>query len=72
MNHIGPQTRFPAPEGILNYNGTNTIALSLWSMEAGPAKLDGIQLEADAVLQSAYVKPSVVEAEGYSKRERAY
>jgi beta-galactosidase len=72
VNHIGPQIRFPVPEGILNYNGINTIAISIWSMDAGPVKLDGIHLETDAVLLSGYVKPSFVEAEGYRKRDRAY
>ncbi|KAL4787125.1 beta-galactosidase [Aspergillus varians] len=72
INHIGPQKSFPAPEGILNYNGPNTLALSVWSMEPGTVKLDGIQLEADAVLQSAYQKPEFVAADDYSKREGAY
>lgn len=71
VNHIGPQIRFPVPEGILNYNGINTIAISIWSMDAGSVKLDGIHLESDAVLLSGYVKPSFVEAEGYRERDMA-
>ncbi|KAI0747487.1 glycoside hydrolase superfamily [Fomes fomentarius] len=27
---IGPQTRFPVPPGILDYNGENTVAVALW------------------------------------------
>ncbi|RYP72146.1 hypothetical protein DL771_004380 [Monosporascus sp. 5C6A] len=31
VNNLGPQTRFPVPEGILNYSGTNYQALTLWA-----------------------------------------
>ena|SRR5882757_2966649 len=29
INHIGPETSYPVPQGILNYNGTNWLALTL-------------------------------------------
>ncbi|KAK4460984.1 beta-galactosidase [Cladorrhinum samala] len=35
--HIGPQTSFPVPEGILDYNGTNTIGLLVWCTGASGA-----------------------------------
>ncbi|KAJ6261167.1 Beta-galactosidase [Drechslerella dactyloides] len=41
---IGPQTSFPVPQGILNYKGENTLALSLWSLEEGGAALATIDL----------------------------
>lgn len=47
VNHIGPQTSFPVPEGVLNYNGDNYIGLSLWNMESDSTtvvKLDGLEL----------------------------
>jgi len=51
VNHIGPQTNFPVPEGILDYNGTNYVAISLWAMEAGGARLGGLKLvSGDAVM----------------------
>lgn len=31
--NIGPQTIFPVPQGILDYNGTNTVAAALWALE---------------------------------------
>ncbi|TFK90371.1 glycoside hydrolase family 35 protein [Polyporus arcularius HHB13444] len=31
--NIGPQTRFPVPPGILDYNGSNTVAVALWVMQ---------------------------------------
>ncbi|THC91551.1 hypothetical protein EYZ11_008991 [Aspergillus tanneri] len=40
ISNIGPQTSYPVPEGILNYRGTNWIAVSLWAMESEGAKLD--------------------------------
>lgn len=42
--HIGPQTRFPVPPGIINNVGTNTLAISLWAQTAAGAKLDGVKL----------------------------
>ncbi|KAF7353098.1 Beta-galactosidase [Mycena venus] len=35
VNNIGPQTSFPVPQGILNYNGVNTLGISLWAADAG-------------------------------------
>ncbi|RAL03867.1 glycoside hydrolase family 35 protein [Aspergillus ibericus CBS 121593] len=57
INHIGPQTRFPIPEGILNYNGSNYLALTIWSMDTRPFQLAGVQLQADAVIQIVYAEP---------------
>lgn len=42
--HVGPQTRFPVPPGILNTHGNNTLALSLWAMTAAGARLDKVAL----------------------------
>ncbi|KAI0738818.1 glycoside hydrolase superfamily [Daedaleopsis nitida] len=33
IGDIGPQTRFPVPPGILDYNGENTVAVALWVMQ---------------------------------------
>ncbi|KAF8175477.1 glycoside hydrolase family 35 protein [Mycena galopus ATCC 62051] len=33
--NIGPQTAFPVHEGILNYQGQNTVVLSLWALGNG-------------------------------------
>ncbi|KAI0313595.1 glycoside hydrolase family 35 protein [Amylostereum chailletii] len=30
--NLGPQVKFPVHEGILDYSGTNTIAVALWAM----------------------------------------
>ena len=42
--HIGPQTRFPVPPGVINNRGLNTLALSLWAMTDAGAKLNGVSL----------------------------
>ncbi|KAG8685190.1 hypothetical protein FRC11_010962, partial [Ceratobasidium sp. 423] len=31
--NLGPQFKFPIPEGILNHHGENTVAVAIWSME---------------------------------------
>ncbi|PQE06986.1 beta-galactosidase protein [Rutstroemia sp. NJR-2017a BBW] len=72
INNIGPQTRFPVPEGIWNYNGSNYLALTIWGMEKGGVKLAGLQLSADVVVQSGYAKPSLVQGEYYKKRLGSY
>jgi len=57
VNNVGPQTSFPVPEGILNYQGINYIALSLWAFDAGGAKVGDLQLEPTALVQSGYLRP---------------
>jgi hypothetical protein len=42
--HIGPQTRFPVPPGVINNRGLNTVALSLWAMTDAGANLDTVDL----------------------------
>uniref|UniRef100_A0A0W0G772 Putative glycoside hydrolase family 35 protein n=1 Tax=Moniliophthora roreri TaxID=221103 RepID=A0A0W0G772_MONRR len=32
FGYIAPQAKFPVHEGILNYQGENTVAVALWSM----------------------------------------
>ncbi|RYO73729.1 hypothetical protein DL766_005229 [Monosporascus sp. MC13-8B] len=67
-----PQTRFPVPEGILNYNGTNYLALTLWAQQAGGARLQGLTLEADAVIQSGMKKSSLSPQPAWEERGGAY
>lgn len=42
--HIGPQTRFSIPPGIINNRGRNTLALSLWAQTDDGAALDKVEL----------------------------
>ncbi|KAI0033132.1 glycoside hydrolase family 35 protein [Vararia minispora EC-137] len=48
--NLGPQTKFPVHQGILEYNGTNTVAVALWAME--PVKIaPTLNLTIDTILQ---------------------
>ncbi|PFH52549.1 glycoside hydrolase family 35 protein [Amanita thiersii Skay4041] len=53
INHIGPQKSFPVPQGILNYKGINTLAVSLWAVQDTGARLDTLELLITAKLKSA-------------------
>ncbi|MGW1808919.1 beta-galactosidase [Streptomyces sp. NPDC002078] len=33
VNYLGPQSTFPVPNGILNPNGSNTIAIAVWNLD---------------------------------------
>ncbi|KAB5558355.1 family 35 glycosyl hydrolase [Coniochaeta sp. 2T2.1] len=52
--HIGPQTRFPVPPGVINNRGLNTLALSLWAQDDEGARLDGVRLFAYGRYQSGF------------------
>ncbi|KAF9696246.1 hypothetical protein EKO04_005856 [Ascochyta lentis] len=71
VNNVGPQTNFPVPEGILNYRGTNYLAVSLWGLDAGATKIAGLELAADGEVWGG-VKVGVVEGQKYEAREGAY
>ena len=71
INNIGPQTSFPVPQGILNYHGTNWLAVSLWAQQVGGAKLDSFVLYNTTPLITA-LRVENVEMPEYSKRNNAY
>ena len=52
--HIGPQTIFPVPPGIINNQGHNTIALSLWAQEAAGARLGAVEIVKYGVYESGF------------------
>lgn len=55
VSHIGPQTKFPIPPGIINTRGQNTLALSLWSQdETYGAKLSSVTLIKYGVYETGY------------------
>ena len=69
VSNIGPQTKYPVPEGILNYNGTNYLGISLWGLDAGETKLGGLELSADAYVWSGRGTVDRVEGQVYKRRE---
>lgn len=72
VNNLGPQTSFPVPQGILNYSGTNYVAVTLWSQEESGAKLGGFQLAVDGVIQSGMRDPGLSPMPNWTKRVAAY
>ncbi|KAI0845092.1 glycoside hydrolase family 35 protein [Daldinia vernicosa] len=71
-SNVGPQTVFPVPEGILNYNGTNYIGISLWALEQGGARIPGLELVAETPVWTGREKVELVDSPGWAKREHAY
>lgn len=52
--HIGPQTRFPIPPGILNSRGSNTLSLAVWAQTEAGAKLSTLRLIQYGKYQSGF------------------
>jgi hypothetical protein len=71
VSNVGPQTNYPVPEGILNYRGTNYLAVSLWGLDAGATKIDGLELTVDGEVWGG-LEVGVVEGQKYEAREGAY
>ncbi|CAE7054863.1 unnamed protein product [Rhizoctonia solani] len=52
---LGPQYKFPVHEGILNYQGKNTVAFALWVLEDQPVK-PTLSLAVDGVYEGGVGK----------------
>lgn len=52
--HIGPQTVFPFPPGVVNNQGTNYLAMSVWAMTDDGAALSQVELVAYAAYQTDF------------------
>lgn len=72
VSNLGPQNSFPVPEGILNYNGNNYVALTLWSLEEDGATLGGLKLVSQAIIKSGNRKPRSSPQPGWETRKDAY
>lgn len=72
VHNVGPQYVYPVPEGIWNYRGSNTVALSLWAQEEDGAKVDGLSLVAGPVVQSGFGKIEAAPQPGWKEREGVY
>ncbi|KAI1407783.1 glycoside hydrolase family 35 protein [Hypoxylon sp. FL1857] len=73
VGHIGPQTSFPVPEGILNYKGENWIGLIIWRMEdSGDTPVLDFRLEAGAPVLTGRDPVALVESPAWSTRDGAY
>ena len=72
IHNIGPQDVFPVPEGIWNYQGSNYVAVSLWSLEKEGAKVDGLELVAGVPVLSGFGPVAPAPQPKWKKREGAY
>ncbi|CAA9958345.1 Beta-galactosidase [Pyrenophora teres f. maculata] len=72
VSNVGPQLKFPVTEGILNYNGTNYLGISLWNLDGGAAKVEGLELTVDAMIWSGMQTVKTVEGQVYEPRTGAY
>jgi beta-galactosidase len=74
ISHIGPQTAFHIPEGILNYNGKNTVALTYWSQEdsTSVSGLKSISLRSGRPVLTGRSKVNTVVSPSWKKRQNAY
>ncbi|CAG8981772.1 hypothetical protein HYALB_00004714 [Hymenoscyphus albidus] len=52
--HIGPQSVFPVPPGVVNNNGVNTLGVSIWAMNDEGARLEGVELVSYGVYQTGF------------------
>jgi beta-galactosidase GanA len=44
VNYVGPEHSFPVPNGILNPNGMNTIAIAVWNLDGKTGGLGTVAL----------------------------
>ncbi|KAG6038466.1 hypothetical protein E4U41_004149 [Claviceps citrina] len=72
VSNIGPQTEFPVPEGILDYNGDNWIGLAVWSLDDTGASVPGFVLKAGTPVQTSRGEVTFVQGPSYAERGGAY
>ncbi|KAF9522175.1 glycoside hydrolase family 35 protein [Crepidotus variabilis] len=58
--NLGPQAKFPVHEGILNYGGTNTVAVALWAMTPNVTIAPRLRLKIDGIYESGIGKISAI------------
>jgi hypothetical protein len=72
INNIGPQSKFPGPQGILNYYGQKWLAVEIWSRQVAGARLTNFSLVADTSVLTSYPAPALVPMPSYTPRPEAY
>jgi hypothetical protein len=71
-NNVGPQRDFPVPEGILNYQDSNSLGVSLWAMDSAGAKLCGLELISYTIVETGLGKIVATAQPEWVKRKGAY
>ena len=76
VSNLGPQTLFPVPEGIWNYQGSNTVAIELWAMgQCGggyASSAPHLALRAGTPIQSGYGTVQAAPQPRYTARTATY
>ncbi|KAJ5969663.1 hypothetical protein N7501_005911 [Penicillium viridicatum] len=72
IHNLGPQTAFPIPEGILNHEGDNHIALTMWAQDKEGATLGKLELVPTSVIRSGYNRPQAAPQPLWTKRAQSY
>jgi Beta-galactosidase jelly roll domain/Beta-galactosidase, domain 3 len=72
INNIGPQVKFPVPEGIWNYKGKNWLSINLWNLDNTAAAVEDLRLVAGPEIYSGMQEVAVVDSPKWTKREGAY
>lgn len=72
-SNIGPQTAFPVPEGVLDYNGENWLGITLWALGGDGAAVPGlIWTVASTPVLTGRKTPTLVEQPAWTERPGAY
>ncbi|KAJ5951939.1 uncharacterized protein N7479_010352 [Penicillium vulpinum] len=72
INNLGPQIAFPVPEGILNHERDNYIALTVWAQDKQGAKLGRLELVPTSLIRSGYNRPQAAQQPVWTKRAHPY
>ncbi|KAL4888053.1 putative beta-galactosidase E [Aspergillus ambiguus] len=72
VNSLGPQTSFPVPEGILNHDGINYVAVTLWALGSEGANIESLELVASDSILSGFRKPHPAPQPSWERRIGAY
>jgi len=72
ISHIGPQTNYPVPEGILNYHGENWIGLLIWAVESKGAKVPDFYLSVKTPVMTGRQPVELVDAPSWTERTQTY
>jgi len=51
VGNLGPQSKFPVHQGILDYKGQNTVAVALWAMESNVTVAPTLDITVDGILE---------------------
>lgn len=72
-SNVGPQSEFPVPEGVLDYQGENWLGLVLWALGSDGAKVPGLNwTHSSTPALTGRAMPSLVEQPAWELRPGAY